>query len=448
MTEHKRKPSYRELLLLILPALAIIFFGFWGAYQFVSPAPPKSITITAGDPHGAYYAFAQKYQQELAKEDIELKILESSGSRENIERLLNGTADIAMVQGGTAFADEKSKLLSLGSLYYEPVSIFYRKDLQLKRLPDFAGLKISIGEQGSGTQMLANQLFIINHVNPQNSTFEFLSPDKTFRKLQAGEIDAAFFVSSIQTPLIQKLLHNDNFKLFDFERADAYAQVLPFLSKVTLYEGIIDFSRNIPDKAVTLLAPTANLVIRDDVHKSLAILLLNAMTRYHGSNDLFSRPGYFPSAEKTAFPLSDVAKRYLEVGPPFLMKYLPFWLATFIDRMIVMIVPLLLLLVPLFKILPPLYKWRVRSKVYRWYKELQKVDDQVYGKSLSDEEFKKLNSELERITKEVGKLHTPLSNADQMYNLLVHIDLIRKLLKSKLEHDPVTKAGGQSRSPV
>ncbi len=159
MTEHKRKPSYKELLLLTLPVPAIIYLGFWGAWQFVSPAPPRTITISAGNPHGAYYAFAQKYREELAKEDIELKILESTGSRENIERLLKGTADIAMVQGGTAFADEKSELLFLGSLYYEPVTIFYRKDLQLKRLNDFAGLKIAIGEPGSGTNMLAKQLF-------------------------------------------------------------------------------------------------------------------------------------------------------------------------------------------------------------------------------------------------------------------------------------------------
>ena len=430
MKNNSRKPSYKELLLIIVPTLIIIYSGFWGAYQFVSPAPPRHITISAGNPRGAYYAFAQKYQAELAKEKIDLKILPSSGSRENIERLLKGSADIALVQGGTAFSDEK--LLSLGSLYYEPVTIFYKKNLQLKRLNDFAGLKISIGPQGSGTHMLANQLFAINHVNTQNTTFFNLPPDQTLKKLQQGEIDAAFFVSSIKVPLIQQLLRDKNFKLFNFERADAYAQVLPFLSKLTLYEGIIDFNQNIPQYPVTLLAPTANLVIRDDLHKSLAILLLNAMTKNHGDQNLFSRPGYFPSADRTAFPLSSVAKRYLEVGPPFLMKYLPFWVATFIDRMIVMIVPFLLLLVPLFKILPPIYKWRVRSKVYRWYKELQRVDDQVYGKSLSNEEFEKLNKELDRITGEVGKLHTPLSNADQLYNLLVHIDLIRKLLKSKL----------------
>lgn len=428
---NKRKHSLKELLFLLIPVIIILYSGFWGAYQFVSPAPPRDIKISSGNTFGAYYAYANKYSEELSKESINLKVLPSNGSRQNIERLLKGEVDIALVQGGTAYANEK--LLSLGSLYYEPITIFYRHDLELNRLPDFKGLKISIGVNGSGNHMLANQLFAINHVNSVNTQFMLLPPDQTIKQLKAGKIDAAFFVSSIHTPIIQDLLSDTNFKLFNFERADAYSQVLPFLSKVTLHEGIINFNKNIPEKPITLLAPTANLVIRQDLHKSLSILLLSAMEKYHGENDLFSKPEFFPSASQTAFPLSDVAERYLKVGPPFLMKYLPFWVATFIDRMVVMLVPLLLLMVPLFKILPPIYRWRVRSKVYRWYKDLQKVDDKAYDKKLSDVEFQQLNDELERITQEVSKLHTPLSNADQMYNLLVHIDLIRKLLKSKID---------------
>ena len=220
--------------------------------------------------------------------------------------------------------------------------------------------------------------------------------------------------------------------MYDFERADAYKQVLPFLSKVTLYEGIIDFKKNIPKMPITLLAPTANLVIRDDLHKSLSILLLQAMKKNHDNNDLFSTPGFFPSDKLTAYPVSDVAKRFMEVGPPFLMKYLPFWIATFIDRMIVLTLPFLLLILPLMKILPPVYRWRIRSKVYKWYEQLQNVDDQTRVESLSEAEYKHLNKKLDRITEEVSKLHTPLSNADQLYNLLVHIDLIKKIVKSKL----------------
>jgi len=337
--------------------------------------------------------------------------------------------DAALVQGGTAYADEK--LVSLGSLYYEPVSIFYKKDLQLNRLNDFAGLKISIGVNGSGRHMLANQLFAINHVNNINTQFIYLTPRESLEQLKNGELDAVFFVSSINSSVIQELLRNKNFTLFDFERADAYSQMLPFLSKVTLHEGIIDFKNNIPDHPISLLAPTANLVVRDDIHKSLSILLLQAMETNHGTNDLFSAQDFFPSDQLTAFPISDVAQRFLEVGPPFLIKYLPFWIATFIDRMIVLTLPLIFLMLPLFKIVPPIYRWRIRSKVYRWYEQLQKVDDQAYEGGLSDEQFDYLNQELDRISEEVSKLHTPLSNADQLYNLLVHIDLIKKTVHSR-----------------
>ncbi len=283
--------------------------------------------------------------------------------------------------------------------------------------------------------MLASQLFAINHVNSQNTQFLYLTAKDSLNKIKAGELDAVFFVSSINASHIQELLHNNDFKLFNFERADAYNQVLPFLSKVTLHEGIIDFKKNIPDQAITLLAPTANLVIRDDLHKSLSILLLQAMEKNHGDNDLFSTPGFFPSEKLTAFPISDVAKRFLEVGPPFLIKYLPFWIATFIDRMIVLTLPLLLLIVPLFKILPPVYRWRIRSKVYRWYDQLQKVDDQTRVSELSEEQSEYLTQELDRISEEVSRLHTPLSNADQLYNLLVHIDLIKKTVQSKQKND-------------
>ncbi|MCW8929155.1 MAG: ABC transporter substrate-binding protein [Gammaproteobacteria bacterium] len=426
----KRKPSYLELLILLLPVIAIVYAGFWGAYQFVSPAPPRVLTISAGNIHGTYYSFANKYKEDLASDGIELNVLESNGSRDNITRLLNKEADVALVQGGTAYADED--LVSLGSLYYEPISIFYKKELDLHRLNDFSGLKISINVKGSGTHMLASQLFAINHVNSQNTEFFFLSERESLEKLTAGELDAVFFVSSINSTVIQQLLQNKNFKLFNFERADAYNQVLPFLSKVTLHEGIIDFKNNIPNHPITLLAPTANLVVRHDLHKSLSILLLQSMEKNHVNNDLFSTPDFFPSEQLTAFPVSDVAKRYLDVGPPFLIKYLPFWIATFIDRMIVLMLPFVLLILPLFKILPPVYRWRIRSKVYKWYEQLQHVDDQTRVESLTEDEYQLLSKELERIADEVSKLHTPLSNADQLYNLLVHIDLIKKTIKSKI----------------
>ncbi|MCK5666006.1 MAG: hypothetical protein KAI17_21100, partial [Thiotrichaceae bacterium] len=259
----------------------------------------------------------------------------------------------------------------------------------------------------------------------------YLNPQDSVEQLKAGKIDAAFFVADIRSAVIRVLLEDQKLSLFNFERAEAYSQVLPFLSKVTLHEGIVDFKNNIRGQAVSLIAPTANLVVHEGINKSLAILLLQSMEKNHSNNSLFSKQGFFPTEHLTAFPASDVAKRFLEVGPPFLMKYLPFWVATFIDRMIVLLLPLLLLILPLFKLFPPLYRWRIRSKVYRWYEQLQKVDDQTHVTYLSEQDYDNLNEEINRLSEEVSKLNTPLSNTDQIYNLLMHIDLVKKIIQEK-----------------
>ena len=235
-------------------------------------------------------------------------------------------------------------------------------------------------------------------------------------------------VASVDSPVVQQLLHNKQLKLLTLHRADAYIRLIPYLSKISLPEGVIDLESNIPAQTVTLLAPTANLVISEDFSSALSVLLLRAADKIHGNGSVFSASGKFPSDQFTAYPVSDVAERFYSVGPPFLMRYLPFWPAVFIDRMIVMLIPLLALLLPLGKIMPPLYRWRIRSKIYRWYKELQEVDDAIHGQQLTLSEFAQLGIELSKIENEVNKVKTPLSYADQVYNLLLHIDLVRKKL--------------------
>jgi len=422
-----RKPSYKELLKLLFPAVLLIILGFYAAYQFVSPAPSRHIIMSAGQADGSYYEFAENYKKALEKEDIELEILASSGSRENIERLLNKEVDIVFVQGGTAVEDEK--LYSLGSLYYEPLLIFYHKALSLRYLSDLKGLKVSIGKEGSGTRILANQLLQINHVNSSNTEFISTSNEGAVKQLMQGDIDVAFFVTSINSSTIKPLLSDTQLKLFNVDRSAAYTRVFPYLAAITLPQGILFFHENIPQEPVTLLAPTANLVVGEDFNKSLSILLLQAMKENHGQTAFFSSQSFFPNPELSAFPVTDVAQRFYKKGPPLLMKYLPFWAATFVDRMIVMILPLIVIILPLMKIMPPLYRWRIRSKVYRWYGELEKIDDYALGKHLSEEEFTHLNEKLDEITRQVNKVDTPLSYADQLYNLQVHIDPVRNMTR-------------------
>lgn len=428
MSKNSSKRSYKDLLITFGPAIALVLVGFWVAYQFVSPPPPKKIVISTGAETGTYFQLAQQYRAELAKEGIELEVISSLGSGENISRLINKEADLAFIQGGTGKGEET--LSSLGSLYYEPLWIFLRNDVNAQFLTDLSGLRIANGSEGSGTQILATQLLERNQINDKSAQLLALSAEDATEALVGSEIDVAMMVTSSDSEAVQQLLRNDQIKLLDLNRADSYTRLLPYLSKITLLEGIIDLENNFPIQAVTLLAPTANLVIQEDFNPALTVLLLRAAKKIHSKSSIFAASNMFPSNQFTAYPISDVAERFHTVGPPFLMRYLPFWPAVFIDRMIVMLVPLLALLLPLGKIMPPLYRWRIRSKIYRWYKELQEVDDKVHGKQISASLLDELNGELTQIENEVNKVKTPLSYADQVYNLLLHIDLVRNKLNS------------------
>jgi len=435
MMKNRRKPaqtrkrSYKELLSLLLLGILSSVVVFFITFQFVSPKPPEAITITSGQKGGGYYSSAYKYSNALIKHNIDLQVIESSGSRQNIERLLNNQADVALVQGGTVFKGEK--LYSLGSLYYEPLLIFYKKDLAINFLSDLKGYAVAIGKEGSGTQLLASKLLETNNINSSNTKIISANAVQAVKQLINGDIDVAFFVTSIHSDTISPLFSNNKLKLFNFKRSDAYMQIYPYLTAVKLHQGIISFKKNIPKESVTLLAPTANLVVRDDFNESLSILLLQALKKIHGKTDYFSPPEFFPNYQTSALPVKEDTKRFYKDGPPFLMKYLPFWVASFLDRMIVLIIPLMVLIIPLFKFLPPVYRWRIRSKIYNWYTELQKVDDYMLGRSLNEDECKILNKTLDNVSIQASKVETPLAYVDQLYNLQVHIDLLRNRIKSK-----------------
>ncbi len=428
MSTDKAGKSYKELLITTAPAVLLVIAGFWLAYQFVSPPPPKKISMTTGSDTGTYYKLALQYQTELAKEGIELEIFTSSGSKQNIERLLNNQVDIAFIQGGTGH--NEASLQSLGSLYYEPLWIFIKKQINAEKITDLAGLRIAYGIEGSGTRVLATELLSLNKLNSQSTQLLPLSSSHAALAITQGQCDVALMVASESSTVVQKLLRNDQIKLLQLSRADAYTRLLPHLSKITLLEGIVDLELNYPAQSVNLLSPSANLVINEDFNSALIVLLLRAADKIHHQASLFSAEGRFPSAESTAYPIHEVAERFYKVGSPFLMRYLPFWPAVFIDRMIVMLIPLLALIIPLAKIMPPLYRWRIRSKIYRWYKELQEVDDIMHQQPLSVQQIDSLNNDLLQIQNEVNKVKTPLSYADQVYNLLLHIDLVKKNLNS------------------
>jgi len=408
-------------------AVLLTLIGFAIAWQFVNPAPPHTLVIASGQADGAYYLFAQRYQQRLAQDGIELEIRATAGSIENLELLRTNEVDLAFVQGGSGAATDADTLTSLGSLYYEPLWVFYRGEQTLSRISQLHNKSIAIGKPGSGTYAIARQLLADNFIDAGTNTIQALGGAAGARALLQGDVETLFLVASPQAPLVQELLHRQDIRLMSFARASAYTRLHHFLSAVTLPEGVIDLQANLPPRDTVLLAATANLVARNDFHPALVSLLLQAATLTQTADGLFEQTGSFPNSANLEFPLDDDARRFYKHGPPFLQRYLPFWTASLIDRLKIMLVPLLTLLLPLVKIMPPMYRWRVRKKIYRWYRELQLLDDEVHTHPSAGRQAG-LIEKLDKLEEEVRKVSVPLSYADELYSLRLHIGLVRDSL--------------------
>jgi TRAP transporter TAXI family solute receptor len=432
--------SLRDLFATAWWIFLIVGIGFFIAFQFVQPAPPKKIVITTGSDAGAYYAYAGRYANILARNGVTLEVRTSAGSLQNIERLENDEAQVGFVQGGVIEPkgnpdeeDRDSQLVSLGSVFFEPVWVFYRGDhgdRRFDRLTDLKGKRIAIGQEGSGVRQLAQQLLSANEIKPGDHLLP-LSGLKAAEELQQGRIDAAFIIAAENAPVVQVLLRSPGVKVMSFAQAEAYQRRFPFLTKLTLPQGVADLVRDYPPHDVTLLAPTANLVVRDDLHPALQSLLLQAATEVHGRAGFFQRAGEFPVYKDRLLPLSPEAARYFKSGPPFLQRYLPFWLAVLIDRLMVLLIPIFALMIPLLKVAPAIYSWRVRTKVFRCYGELKYLEEDLRLR-FEPARLAEYRARLDALDDEARGLRVPLAFADLVYTLREHVNLVREALK-KLE---------------
>ena len=425
------RKSMADVLKVWGPLLLLVAIGFAVAVAKLEPPAPRAFKIAAGSPGGAYHAYAELYREIVARQGFELEVIETAGSLENHELLLSGDVEIALLQGGAAPAeirDDAIELSSLASLFYEPIWLFHRADRPLEQLTELAGRRIAIGSEGSGTRALALQLLAGNGIDETEAELVSLGSMDAADAVAQGAVDAALFVTSVDSPFIPKLVGQDDVALLSVRRSLAYRKAHPFLSRVILGEGVLDLEQNLPDEDVSLLAAAASLVARNDLHHALVPLLLGAMEEVHGGIGPFSPAGTFPSEHLVEYPLRAEALHYLDNGPSFLQRYLGFRAATAVDRLKILLLPLITLLIPVFKAAPPIYRWRIRSKIYRWYKDLSWADE-ILHEQPTDEEIAVHFAALRKLEHEVARVDVPLSYMDEYYSLRVHIQLIL----SKLE---------------
>lgn len=436
--------SIRDFLLAAGPFVLIAAALLWVAYVLLDPAPPKRVVLATGAEQGAYATFAPAYAQLLARHGIEVRLRATEGSAENLRLLRDGREkiDLAFVQGGASEAlyavDEDRSgvpLVSIGSLFYEPVWIFYRSALRpgsagptlLAQVGELAGLRVNLGPVGAGSRNLMLKLLHANRIDLSSMAVSELGPTAAVMALLAGEVDAIVLVSAPESPLVQMLLITPGVQLFEFAQAEAYARRFGFVSSLRLPRGVVDLARDLPPRDVALVAATSTLAARETTHPAIVQLVVQAAREVHGGPGWFARAGEFPRAESPELPLDEEAARFYRSGPPLLQRYLPFWLANLIDRMWVVLVSIIAVLIPASRVVPPLYEFRVRSRIFRWYGRLRGIEART---DLPSADRGRLLRELDDLEGKVGRITVPLSHTDELYALRAHIELVRSKLRT------------------
>jgi hypothetical protein len=321
------------------------------------------------------------------------------------------------------------KLVSLGSISYEPLFVFYRSGSNLERLSQFTGKRVAVGEVGSGTHTLSLALLAANGIEPGGPTKLLeMDSDKAAVAILNNQVDAAFLMGdSVSTQLIHQLVHTPGIRLFDFTQADAYTRRLIYLNKVILPKGSIDFGKGTPARDIFLLAPTIELIARQGLHPAISDLLLEAAQEVHSGAGLLKRKGEFPAPIPQEIRISSDATRFYKSGKSFLYRYLPFWLASLMNRIVVVLVPMIVLLLPGLRVIPAIYRWRFRSRILRWYRALMVMERDLLT-HVPSAKRKALIARLDNIEEAVNRMKVPASFANQFYDLRVNIQFVRSRL--------------------
>jgi TRAP-type uncharacterized transport system substrate-binding protein len=432
-----RLAQYRELAVVVVPMAVGVLLAFWIAVQFMAPASPKSLVIAAAAQGSPYHKAAERYRRILSENGVELKVLETKGSMENLALITDPAAkvDAAFLQGGIANGANAPDLRSIGRVFYEPLWIFTQGAVKIERLSELVGKRVLIGPTGSATAVLATRLLKASGVTSETASLINQELPDYVDILEKGQADAGLLVLAPEARTVGRLFASPTIHLMNFVQADGYAQRFPFLTRVELKEGVVDFARDVPPTTTTMLTTTAALVIRKDLDAALANLLAQAAISAHsqpttaanGETGLFQRAGAFPQADDQEFPLSPDAARVYKSGQPFLQRYLPFWLATLVDRLMVLLLPTIGVLLPAMRFAPMVYTWRVRRRILHWYRELQKVEEKINGQP-DAAQLATTVREVDRIERAVNKIPIPVGFASQLYDLRAHIDIVRRRL--------------------
>tara|TARA_B100000678_G_scaffold291112_1_gene306304 strand:- start:17816 stop:19141 length:1326 start_codon:yes stop_codon:yes gene_type:complete len=420
----------RTVILYLIVSIALLVASI-ALFRVIAPPPPDTIRFASGAANGAYAQTAQTYTDIFEEKGVTLNIVETTGSGDNLKLLRNGEVDAAIVQAGVAELSDAEAIRSLGAIFYEPLWVFYRNETGilesgLEDLRGFDDLTIAAGSETSGTRKLATDMLSQNGVSAR---LVALTGEAGAEALRTGEVDVLMSVSAPTATFITELLADPEISVLSFDRALAYERRTPYLSQVIFPEGGLNLEENLPSAPIELIAPVAQVVVREDLHPAVQALLIEAMVANHKAGTLLSAPDVFPTPDRADLPIADEAERYYENGPSFLRRYFPWSVANFLERAWVLIIPLVTLLFPLIRAAPPLYRWRTRRKIYVWYKDLRVLEARGRAAHTKEEREAVIRDLYDLQAEVVGQVEVPESYTDELYRLRSHILFVSQLVK-------------------
>lgn len=402
---------------------------FWLLASLIGSGPPRSITIAGGSAGGAYARAAEELADAMRAIGVEPTVVPTSGSVENLARLKStgpDRVDVALLQGGVATEADGERVSSLGAVFLEPVWVFVRGYPTGLDFQTLRGLRVAVGPQGSGGRAAAER-FLADQGLTKDVTLIPLGGADAAKALMAGSVDAAVLVASPRAGWVKDLLSAPGIRPAPFLRAPAFERLYPFAAAVTLRRGVVSLSEDLPDQDVPLMAAAAQIAVRQDLHPALQGVLLEAIKHRYAVGDALSPAGAFPNPKAVDLPLSDEARRYYDTGPTFLRRVLPYWWANLLERAWIFLLPALTLAIPLVRAAPPVYRWRVRSRIYRWYRDLTALE--IKGRNAaSEQERTEVRASLANMLRETGEIEVPLPYSDELFRLRSHIAFVEGLV--------------------
>ena len=443
----KKAPVVSRAAWLYAAAAALILLALAGTIAWLGPLPPRVVLMSTGTTGSDYDLFARQYQAILKRSGVGLRLLPSAGPIDNLKRLNDRRSGVmvAFVQGGLTSESQSPDLESLGTVFYEPLWFFLRREIELRRPDDLRGKRVAVGPEGSSTRHVADRFLVLNGIAEDQLQLLPLTPEQAADALLKGEIDAAAMAATWDTDAVRRLLASSDVNLFGSPRADAYVALYPYLTKLVVPQGVGNLATNRPSTDVSLVASEASLIVRKDLHPAIKSLLLEAATEVHSAGGLFQKPGEFPAPEPGDLPISKDARQYYKSGPPFLHRYLPYGWAVLVSRILVLLIPIVGVAYPLLRSAPTLYGWNMRRRIFRLYGELKliEIEHDARGGQTDDE----LRPRLQRLEDRANHLYVPPAFAQFLYQLRYHIGLVReRLQQSAATSAQPTNEGSAARS--